>query len=230
VKVLYLLYSCKKNKKKATACLSTWAKKCENAVVVTDEPMFARQAEMLVDSRGYEKLCEKTCLMWEQAWERFGKEFDYFVKVDDDTYVFPENLERKLASDRPQFFGNYSRWRSPDPSIIKWVTGSFYGVSNPTLHKMVGELGQTIPRNQFLARGAEDVAVSVLLAELGIVPIEWDGIYISERKKTLKTLFERPAEIISVTNLTPIEIRIIDSAQKCLLSRLISFCRKAAQA
>lgn len=230
MKVLYLLYSCKKNKKKATACLSTWAKKCENAVVVTDEPMFARQAEMVVDSRGYEKLCEKTCLMWEQVSRRFGKEFDYFVKVDDDTYVFPENLERKLASDRPQFFGNYSRWRSPDPAIIKWITGSFYGFSQTTLRKLVDQLSEPKNRDEFLARGpAEDVAVSVVLSQLGIEPIEWSGMFISERKKTLQTLFERPAEIISVTNLTPMEIRIMDFAQKWLCSRLSKFCRKTTQ-
>lgn len=217
MKVLYLLYSCLKNKEKAGSCLSTWAKQCEDLVLVTDESMDLHQPEMLVASRGYENLCQKTCLMWEQAYERYGKEYDYFVKVDDDTYVFFENLAEKLSADRPQFFGNYSRWRSPDPSIIKWITGSFYGLSQATLRHLIGQLKSSTKRKEFLARGpAEDVAVSVLLSEGGIEPVEWSGIFISERKKTLRTLLRNPNEIISVTNLTPTQVRALDMGQKIL--------------
>lgn len=217
MKALYLLYSCIKNKKKAASCLSTWAKQCEDLILVTDESMALHLPEMVVASRGYENLCQKTCLMWEQAYERYGKEFDYFVKVDDDTYVFPENLEKKLLADRPQFFGNYSRWRSSDPSIIKWIAGSFYGLSQKSLTLMIDQLKSLEKRKEFLARGpAEDVAVSVLLSEGGIEPVEWGGIFISERKKTLRALLRSPNEIISVTNLTPTRIQALDLGYKFL--------------
>jgi len=197
--------------------------------LVTDESIFLGQKEMVVASRGYENLCQKTCLMWEQVWQDFGEKFDYFVKVDDDTYVFPENLKRNLAADRPEFFGNYSRWRSPDPTIIKWITGSFYGFSQKTLQKLIVELRAPKVRDEFLSRGpAEDVAVSVVLSQLGIEPIEWSGMFISERKKTLKTLFRNPGEMISVTNLTPMEIRILNFGRKMLWWKSRSACKKLA--
>lgn len=195
--------------------------------MVTDESIYSGRSEMVVASRGYENLCHKTCLMWEQVWQHYGEEFDYFVKVDDDTYVFPDNLERKLASDRPEFFGNYSRWRSPDSVVIKWITGSFYGCSQKTLHKMVVRLKEPKVRNEFLGRGpAEDVAVSVVLSELGIEPIEWSGIYICERQETLKTFFSNPGEMISVTNLTPMEIKIMNLGRKMLWWKSGSPCKK----
>lgn len=227
MRVLYLLYTFEKNIKKAQACLKTWAKNCKNVVVVSNKQKNLNYSHLIVKSDGYENLSEKTCLMWEQVWHRYGQEFDYFVKVDDDTYVFPDNLERNLASDRPEFFGNYSRWRSPDSVIIKWITGSFYGFSQKTLQKMVIRLKEPKVRNEFLDRGpAEDVAVSVVLSELGIEPIEWSGIYICERQKTLKAFFSNPGEMISVTNLTPMEIKIMNLGRKMLWWKSDSSCKK----
>ena len=216
-KTLFILYTCIQKKCQVTAWLKGWSSPATSLLIVTDKHLPFPQKQEVVESSGYQSLAEKTCLMWEQVYRKFGSKYDYFVKVDDDTFVFRENLLAKIQETLPEFFGNYSRWRTSQTEGINWVSGSLYGLSKTALKELVHYLKDPNKRKTFISRGpAEDVSVSVAMAEMGIQPTEWPGIFISEKTKSLKTFFSHPQEIISITNLQPIEIQAIYMANTIL--------------
>lgn len=207
---LFLLYTCRKNLAKAEACLRTWAKKEKDLLIITDEALPVPARQEIIASHGYQHLCEKTCLMWETIATKHLGDYGHFVKVDDDTFVFTNNLKRRLHESTADFFGNWQRWRSPEPGIIKWVTGSFYGLSAKSVEVLAEQLKKPSERAEFIGRGpAEDVSVSAILAKKQIAPAAWPGMFVQEHRQTLRSLMFRPREPISVTNLTPTQMRLV---------------------
>lgn len=216
-KTLFILYTCIQKKCQVTAWLKGWSSPATSLLIVTDKHLPFPQKQEVVESFGYQSLAEKTCLMWEQVYRKFGSKYDYFVKIDDDTFVFRENLLAKIQETLPEFFGNYSRWRTSQTEGINWVSGSLYGLSKTALEKLVHYLKDPNKRKTFINRGpAEDVSVSVAMAEMGIQPTEWPGIFISEKTKTVFTLLFKPLKIISITNLKPSELLIFHSIKGML--------------
>ena len=96
---------------------STWGRRC-NALFFITEPSNDTQglpiAPIVNITPGYEHLTQKTVLALQYAYEHHFSHFDWFVKADDDTYIFMENLKKFLAKQNtfePVTFGWVSKVR-----------------------------------------------------------------------------------------------------------------------
>lgn len=208
---LIILYTCRKNQEKARACVSTWGKTADKIIVITDEKLEIPCGQEVIPSIGYKKLCEKTFLMWSLIFKKY-KKYHYFIKVDDDTLVFPKNLYKKLNEKTWDFFGNAKKYFKKDDQGYPWITGCFYGLSFKALERMMKGVSNAAKREEFLSRGsAEDVSVSVLLAQQGIVASHWEEVVILDGKKKYKeALFNK--NILSLSSLQPWQMKIMKFA------------------
>lgn len=94
---------------KALAVRNTWGRSCNKLVFVSSE-LNDDLDVILVQNITEERtsLWSKTRQGLEQIAEKYGKDFDWFLKADDDTWMFMDNLRQFLyaySSDMPIYFG-----------------------------------------------------------------------------------------------------------------------------
>ena len=210
---LFLLYSYRKNLKKVRACLRSWGRDVKNLLLVTDEKQPLPCEQEVIPSRGYENLCEKTLLMWNLVYKNHNS-FRYFIKVDDDTLIFPKLLRAKLLHQSWEFFGNVRQYYKPNLDKKPWITGCFYGLSFSTLEVLFRTLQDRREKEKFLLRNsAEDVSISMALADQGIVSTHWDEILIATGPKgLLKSLFKK--NLIAISPLKTWQMPLLYSLKK----------------
>lgn len=214
---LVLLYSCKLNLKKVKTCLNTWAEKIPHLLLICDEVLDFPVPQLVVPSFGYQKLSEKTALMWKMLPIELSTKYEYFLKVDDDTCFFPQRMSRKTTQEKWEFFGNTKRHKKPNPADIDWVNGSSYGLSKKAAQKLREALHDGSSFKKFCRHGpAEDVATSLLLKEQGIGAQHWDEMYVQEARRLLRNILLRKTGVITVANLTPAQMRILWLLRKVL--------------
>ena len=212
--VLFLLYTCRRNRERASACLRTWGKHLQNLIVITDKELSLNCKQEIIASEGYEKLCEKSLLMWEMAAKKYKHRYRYFIKVDDDTLIFPERVCKKLMEQKWEFFGNAKKYFKSEDQGHPWITGCFYGLSRQGLESLMRAVSKKAGRKKFISRGsAEDVSVSVCLAEKGIGASHWDEVLILDSKKKLKEAILNK-KIVSVNSLKPWQMKLMSAWMK----------------
>ncbi|CAF3933746.1 unnamed protein product [Adineta steineri] len=93
----------------------TWGRRCDGLFFIT-EPSNDTQglpiAPIANITPGYEHLTQKVVLALQYAYEYHFNNFDWFVKADDDTYIFMENLKTFLSkqnTSEPVSFGWISK-------------------------------------------------------------------------------------------------------------------------
>ena len=98
---------------RARAINATWGPRCDRFLFVSEfshKNMTAKQrrfakrlpiAPIENIQPGYEHLTEKTILAFLFAYQNYFNEFDWFVKADDDTYLFVEYLKEFLKLQDP---------------------------------------------------------------------------------------------------------------------------------
>jgi glycoprotein-N-acetylgalactosamine 3-beta-galactosyltransferase len=96
---------------RARAVNSTWAPRCDKFSFISEYSNDTKDlpiAPIANISSGYGHLTQKTTLALHYVYENHLNDFDWFVKADDDTYLFVENLKSFLKdqnSSEPITFG-----------------------------------------------------------------------------------------------------------------------------
>jgi glycoprotein-N-acetylgalactosamine 3-beta-galactosyltransferase len=105
---------------RAKAVNETWAPRCNGYFFITEHIPKSLTHEQLKFTEqvpiapiknitpGYEHLTQKSTLAFLFAYENYLNDFDWFVKADDDTYLFVDNLKTFLSeqnSSEPVTFG-----------------------------------------------------------------------------------------------------------------------------
>jgi hypothetical protein len=109
-RILCLILTAPKNfLTRAKAVNATWASRCDRYFFVTEHAQetltlgqlwFAKQvpiAPIKNITGGYDHLTQKSTLAFFFAYENYLNDFDWFVKADDDTYLFVDHLKAFLS-------------------------------------------------------------------------------------------------------------------------------------
>jgi glycoprotein-N-acetylgalactosamine 3-beta-galactosyltransferase len=89
---------------RARAIHSTWGSRCDGHSFVTEYSNNTKGlpiASIANITPGYEHLTQKSVLAFLYAYKKFRNDYDWFVKADDDTYLFIENLKYFLRDKNP---------------------------------------------------------------------------------------------------------------------------------
>jgi glycoprotein-N-acetylgalactosamine 3-beta-galactosyltransferase len=96
---------------RARAVNLTWAPRCDKFSFISEYSNDTKGlpiAPIANLSSGYRHLTQKTTLALHYVYENFLNDYDWFVKADDDTYLFVENLKSFLKeqnTSKPITFG-----------------------------------------------------------------------------------------------------------------------------
>jgi len=96
---------------RARAVNSTWAPRCDKFSFISEYSNDTKGlpiAPIANISSGYGHLTQKSTLALQYVYENFFNDFDWFVKADDDTYLFVDNLKSFLKeknTSEPVTFG-----------------------------------------------------------------------------------------------------------------------------
>lgn len=104
---------------KGRPVVNSWAKKCDNYKLVTllnntnetttignnnrnvTRPSeigdVLQPPELIIDT--YEKLTDKVYLTFKYLYSRYGDQYDWYLKADDDTFIFVDHM-REFLSDK----------------------------------------------------------------------------------------------------------------------------------
>jgi glycoprotein-N-acetylgalactosamine 3-beta-galactosyltransferase len=89
---------------RARAVNSTWAPRCDKFSFISEYSNDTKGlpiAPLANISSGYGHLTQKTTLAFHYVYEKYLNDFDWFVKADDDTYIFVDNLKSFLKEQNP---------------------------------------------------------------------------------------------------------------------------------
>jgi glycoprotein-N-acetylgalactosamine 3-beta-galactosyltransferase len=84
---------------RASAVNQTWAPRCDKFTFISEYSNDTKGlpiAPIANITPGYDHLTQKSALAFHYVYENFINDFDWFVKADDDTYLFVENLKSFL--------------------------------------------------------------------------------------------------------------------------------------
>ncbi len=96
---------------RARAVNATWASRCDRFSFISEYSNDTKGlaiAPIANISSGYGHLTQKSTLAFHYAYEKFYNDYEWFVKADDDTYLFVDNLKSFLKdknSSEPVTFG-----------------------------------------------------------------------------------------------------------------------------
>ena len=102
---------------RARAVNQTWGPRCDKYSFISEysnDTQYLPIAPIANISSGYGHLTQKSTLAFQYVYENYFNDFDWFVKADDDTYLFVENLKSFLKeqnSSDPVTFGYNFRVR-----------------------------------------------------------------------------------------------------------------------
>lgn len=129
---------------KALAVANTWGKRCNKIVFIStvNDDNFEVITVNVTEEHQY--LWGKTKQGLQQVYELYGKDYDFFLKADDDSWIFMENLRHFLYAYSPSYpiyFGCKLK-----PYVNQgYMSGSAYVMSQEALRRfneeaLVGEL------------------------------------------------------------------------------------------
>ncbi|KAH8421216.1 hypothetical protein KR009_001043 [Drosophila setifemur] len=172
VRVLcWVLTTPKYHKSRAVHILRTWGKRCNKIYFMTSEPDDELPTVLLQKPDRYEVLWGKTKEAFTYIYEHLRHEADWFMKADDDTYVFLENLRYMLypySPDTPIYFGYNYKMIGPHQKNESYMSGgSGYVLSREALRIFAEGLKDPTkcrPEDDH----AEDVEMGKCLYNLGV--------------------------------------------------------------
>ena len=133
-RVLCLILTAPKSYSSRTKAVSeTWAPRCDRYFFVAEgfPDNFTSEENKIIKqlpfapikniTPGYDHLTQKSTLAFLFAHEKYINDFDWFIKADDDTYLFVDNLKRFLSeqnSSEPVTFGYNFKVKTYKSQII----------------------------------------------------------------------------------------------------------------
>ncbi|EDV46663.1 glycoprotein-N-acetylgalactosamine 3-beta-galactosyltransferase 1 [Drosophila erecta] len=172
VRVLcWVLTTPKYHKTRAIHIMRTWGKRCNKIYFMTSEPDDELPTVVLTKPDRYEVLWGKTKEAFVHIHEQMRNEADWFIKADDDTYLFLENLRYMLypySPEIPIYFGfNYKMVGTHQKNESYMSGGSGYVLSREALRIFAEGLNDTSKCRQEDDH-AEDVEMGKCLFNLGV--------------------------------------------------------------
>ncbi|XP_034480994.1 glycoprotein-N-acetylgalactosamine 3-beta-galactosyltransferase 1 [Drosophila innubila] len=172
VRVLcWVLTTPKYHKSRAVHIQRTWGKRCNKIYFMTSEPDEELETIILSKPDKYELLWGKTKEAFTYIYENKLDEADWFMKADDDTYVFVENLRHLLypySPDMPIYFGfNFKMLNTNQKNASYMSGGSGYVLSREALRLFVHGLNDSSKCRQ-QDDSPEDVEAGACLFRSGV--------------------------------------------------------------
>lgn len=174
----------------------SWGKRCDKLVFVVSEAsveleeeqvrfqsggkaQFLRVETVRTDEESARNIWEKVHLMWVKIAELYADRFEWFAKVDDDTFLFADNLKHFTSFYNPRvthFFGHTILFRWKQDNIV-FNSGVTYVISKETLLRIAPVL-KNMPKWTSGYRdvcadrdgAGEDTNFALCLASIGIRP------------------------------------------------------------
>ena len=157
---------------RARAVNSTWAPRCDRFSFISEYSNDTKGLPIIPIvnlTPGYAHLTQKSTLAFHYIYENFLNDYDWFVKTDDDTYLFVENLRLFLSkqnSSEPITFGY---------NIREYVSNVFHsgGGGYVLSREAVKRFYQAHQKpNTTCAKdgGGEDVEIAKCLRTAGVYP------------------------------------------------------------
>ncbi|CAF4486110.1 unnamed protein product [Rotaria socialis] len=184
VRILCLILTAPKSiLTRAKAVHETWAPQCDRYFFITEFPrenmtlkqiQFAEQipiAPIKNITSGYQYLTEKSTLAFLFAYKHYFNDFDWFVKADDDTFLFVDHLKiflRKQSTSEPVTFG-YNFKVVVEKGYHSG--GASYVLSREALRRFY-QAHQDPALNCRKDGGSEDVEIAHCLRKKGVYPGE----------------------------------------------------------
>ena len=165
----------------------TWAKKCDKYKFISKIPDELLSQNDNVSAKygieldygfdvlqppglvkdSYDKLTDKVLLTFKYLYNKYG-DYDWYLKADDDSFIFVDNLREFVADKNASMPVTYGY----DFKVIVekgyHSGGGGYLLSREALHRIGSNLNKSIDfcKNS----GTEDVDVAICLRELGVYP------------------------------------------------------------
>ncbi|KAK7500012.1 hypothetical protein BaRGS_00008860, partial [Batillaria attramentaria] len=144
----------------------TWVPRCDKHIffINTDRNSSDDVVPLSVKD-GRDNLAKKTMAAMSYLYHHHGRDYDWFLKGDDDAYIVMENLKFLLSHydpATPVYLGHPYKW------IVKggyMSGGASYVISREALKLLVE---QGIQKNKCRQSGSEDVALGSCLHAIGI--------------------------------------------------------------
>ncbi|XP_030386717.1 glycoprotein-N-acetylgalactosamine 3-beta-galactosyltransferase 1 [Scaptodrosophila lebanonensis] len=160
------------HKSRAVHILRTWGRRCNKIYFMTSQPDDELETIVLTKPDKYEVLWGKTKEAFTYLYEHKRHEADWFMKADDDTFVFVENLRYMLypySPDIPIYFGfNYKLFPKPKEKAVYMSGGSGYVLSREALRLFVEGLNDTSKCREQDDQ-AEDIEAGICLRNVGVL-------------------------------------------------------------
>ncbi|GAB5357000.1 hypothetical protein AAMO2058_000336300 [Amorphochlora amoebiformis] len=172
--------------KRAAALRETWGQRCDKLLFVSNAHMDTLKTLVIkLEDDSHNNLWEKLKLSIVAIQKKFGDEFDWFYKIDDDTFTFVGNLRKLLLSDKVQSVvregkGAYVGRSMDSNEYMKPLKGCKFNVggSGYLLDKIALERLSKVIMTCYPTRktSADDLMMGCCLEEkLNILPIDTRG-------------------------------------------------------
>jgi Fringe-like len=154
---------------KAKAVSDTWGKRCNKLVFISTFPDDDLGEVLLVNvTEEHRFLWGKTKHGLQQVYENYGNDYDWFLKADDDTWIFMENLRHFLYSYSPEmpiYFGCKLKPYVPQG----YMSGSGYVLSREAVRRFNEVALMDDYKCWNGTEGNEDVEIGKCLSNVGVL-------------------------------------------------------------
>ncbi|XP_059178837.1 glycoprotein-N-acetylgalactosamine 3-beta-galactosyltransferase 1-like [Physella acuta] len=150
---------------KAKAVKETWARHGDLVLFFSSEDNKTFPAIGLNVSEGRDHLTAKTMKAFRYIYENHFNDADWFMKVDDDTYVVLENLRYFLSgenSSEPVYFGHLFEYEK----VHRYFSGGAGYVMSKEALRIFGDNADRVNCSKDL--GGEDVEMAFCMKKLGV--------------------------------------------------------------
>ncbi|XP_076460589.1 glycoprotein-N-acetylgalactosamine 3-beta-galactosyltransferase 1-like isoform X2 [Babylonia areolata] len=164
--LIWVMTSPKNLQSKAAVVRDTWGRRANKLIFFSSETNKDFPTVGLDVGEGREHLTAKTMKGFRYVYENHLNDADWFMKVDDDTYVIVENLRYFLSAENtsdPVFFGHHFK------TIVKqgyYSGGGGYVLSKEALKRFAEKAGEGNLCRQ--DGGAEDAEFGKCMERLGV--------------------------------------------------------------
>lgn len=153
---------------KAQAVANTWGKRCNKIVFISTESDDNFEVINVNVTEEHRYLWGKTKQGLQQIYELYGNDYDWFLKADDDTWIFVENLRHFLYAYSPSYpiyFGCKLK-----PYVNQgYMSGSAYVMSREALRRFNEDALNDDSKCWNGTEGNEDVEVGKCLQNVGVL-------------------------------------------------------------